>query len=347
MILISVVVPIYNVERYIERCARSLFEQTMKEGIEFIFVDDCSPDKSIERLEKILEDYSYRKSQTKIIHHSENRGLPTARRSGIAAAKGEYIVHCDSDDWMEPNAYQMLVEEVTSKNLDMVIFNMWSQLDEKLKPMKLINGISTIDANNAMDLLLSKKMTEMICNKLVRRNIYEQMDLIHEAGMGEGFVFSVQCCYYSQKISYIDAPLYHYCYNGESICHNPTEESFIKRSKDYMKNIDIVIEFLKQKNLYEKYKLQMASFKFRCRMVSYIGNPNPDYSFWHSIYPELDTWKYISRMSGKDLLKYSMARLHFKKGLFYLREVYHKLISANYLSTRKQKNTIGDNPVGQ
>lgn len=347
MILISVIVPIYNVEKYIERCARSLFEQTMKEGIEFIFVDDCSPDRSIEILSKVIEEYPSRTPQTTIIHHSENKGLPAARRSGIAAAKGEYIVHCDSDDWMEPNAYQMLVEEATSKNLDMVIFNAWWQSVDKSRASKMINGISTIDANNVMDLLLSMKIKEIIWNKLVRRNIYEQMELFHEAGMGEGFVFSVQCCYYSQKISFIDTPLYHYCYNGESICHNPTEESFIKRGKDYTKNIDIVIEFLKQKNLYEKYKRQMASFKLRSRMIYCIGNPNFDYSFWHSIYPELDSWKYISRMSGKDLLKYSMVRLHFKKAWFYLREVYYKLIFANYFSIRKQKYTIGDNSVEQ
>lgn len=321
MILISVVVPIYNVERYIERCARSLFEQTMNERIEFIFVDDCSPDRSIEILSKILEEYPSRKSHTKIIHHSENKGLPIARRSGIAVAKGEYIAHCDSDDWMEQDAYLTLAQMVISKKTDMIVFNGMVQMGNNYKPIKLIDGIATINAENAVGLLLSGKMTGVICNKLVRRNIYERIDFLYpEANMGEGIVFSVQCCHYSQETTFLNVPLYNYFFNTESICHKPTEAAATKRSLGYKKNIDIVIEFLKRQNLYERYKYQVASFKFRCRMVSFIGKPN--YSLWHSIYPELDTCEYISRMSGRELVQYLLIRLHLSMLYLMMRKVY-------------------------
>ena len=107
MIKVSVIIPIYGVEQYIERCATSLFEQTL-DNVEFIFVNDCTKDKSIENLKKVIEKYPKRKNYIQIINHNENFGLPTARRTGLGYVHGEYVAHCDSDDWLEPNAYETL-----------------------------------------------------------------------------------------------------------------------------------------------------------------------------------------------------------------------------------------------
>ena len=93
--LISIIVPVYNVSRYIERCARSLFEQSLND-IEYIFVDDCSPDNSIEILHQILSDYPSRMAQVKIISHEKNRGVAAARNTGLKLASGEFIAQCDS-----------------------------------------------------------------------------------------------------------------------------------------------------------------------------------------------------------------------------------------------------------
>ena len=98
MVKVSVCIPVYGVEQFIERCACSLFEQTMRDGIEFIFVDDCSPDNSVQRLEEILKRYPERQAQVSIIHHEKNMGLVRARKTALEAACGEYIIHCDSDD---------------------------------------------------------------------------------------------------------------------------------------------------------------------------------------------------------------------------------------------------------
>ena len=96
---VSVIVPVYGVEKYIERCARSLFEQTL-DDMEFIFVDDCTKDESIEVLKRVIDLYPVRKDQVKIIHHAVNKGLSRARETGVNAATGDYIGHCDSDDWV-------------------------------------------------------------------------------------------------------------------------------------------------------------------------------------------------------------------------------------------------------
>ena len=97
---VSVIVPIYKVEPFIERCARSLFEQTL-DDIEYIFVNDCTPDKSMEVLSRVLEDYPGRKEQVRIITMPVNSGLPKVRRAGLEVASGDYIIHCDSDDWVD------------------------------------------------------------------------------------------------------------------------------------------------------------------------------------------------------------------------------------------------------
>src|SRR5690606_34101887 len=100
---ISVVIPIYNVEKYIERCVRSLFEQTLQ-NVEYIFVDDSSLDRSVEIVKQILNEYVDRQSHVHFVEHPQNRGLPAARNSGVSKAKGDYIFHCDSDDWLEKDA---------------------------------------------------------------------------------------------------------------------------------------------------------------------------------------------------------------------------------------------------
>lgn len=118
----------------------------------------------------------------------------------------------------------------------MIVFNGMVQMGNNYKPIKLIDGIATINAENAVGLLLSGEMTGVIWNKLVRRNIYERIDFLYpEANMGEGIVFSVQCCHYSQETTFLNVPLYNYFFNTESICHKPTEAAATKRSLGYKK----------------------------------------------------------------------------------------------------------------
>lgn len=94
---VSVITTIYGVEKYIERCATSLFEQTMTSDIEFIFVDDCSKDRSVDKLKTLIEAYPYRQDQVKLLIHEENKGLPQARLTGLKQAIGEYIWFVDND----------------------------------------------------------------------------------------------------------------------------------------------------------------------------------------------------------------------------------------------------------
>ena len=135
---VSVIVPIYGVEAYIERCAVSLFEQTL-DDIEYIFVNDCTPDNSMTILSEVLSRYPQRREQVRIINQPKNLGAAKAREDGIKAARGEYIIHCDSDDWVDTNMYQLLYEKAKADNSDMVICDWYvtdgvnhKRIDQKL-----------------------------------------------------------------------------------------------------------------------------------------------------------------------------------------------------------------------
>ena len=105
---VSILVPIYRVENYIERCAVSILNQSY-DDLEIIFVDVCSPDNSMQVLNQVIKKYPKRISQIKIIKHNENKGLAEARKTAVNAATGQYVFHLDSDDYLELFAIEYIV----------------------------------------------------------------------------------------------------------------------------------------------------------------------------------------------------------------------------------------------
>ena len=144
---VSVIIPVYNVEKYIERCARSLFGQTL-DDIEYIFIDDCSTDNSIFIMQNILEEYPKRKNSVKIIRHSVNKGVGQTRQDGIDVASGQYLIHCDPDDWVDASIYQKLYSEAILKSAEMVICDFFYTLPNliisKQEP-ECLDGISLLE----------------------------------------------------------------------------------------------------------------------------------------------------------------------------------------------------------
>ena len=116
---VSVIIPIYNVKSFIGRCATTLMQQTLDE-VEYIFVNDATPDESMDVLKSTLQQYPERLQQVKILTHEINKGLPEARNTGLKIATGKYIYHCDSDDFMEPDTLKQLYETAERENADYV-----------------------------------------------------------------------------------------------------------------------------------------------------------------------------------------------------------------------------------
>lgn len=117
---VSVIIPIYGVQKYIERCVRSLFEQTL-DDIEYLFIDDCSPDGSVRIIMRILDEYPNRKEQVIIHRMEQNSGQAKVREWGMKNATGDYVIHCDSDDWTDLMMYESMYQKALEEDADVVV----------------------------------------------------------------------------------------------------------------------------------------------------------------------------------------------------------------------------------
>lgn len=129
---ISVIVAVYGVENYIEKCVRSLFEQTL-DAVEYIFVNDDTPDNSIVILKSVLDEYSERKNNTHIINFETNTGVANARTVGMKLATGKYMIHCDLDDYLEDDALEVLYKEAVKTDADIVTCDYYREKEDKIE----------------------------------------------------------------------------------------------------------------------------------------------------------------------------------------------------------------------
>lgn len=207
-IKVSILVPVYGVEKYIERCAISLFEQTYL-NIEYVFVNDCTKDKSIDILKSVVEKYPQRKKQMRIIEHECNRGLAAARNTAVQAATGDFIMHVDSDDWLEIQAVEMCIQKQKENDADIVTMDAmvwWSHKKEYYRTPHTTQPIQLMIA------VLSKKAVCNIWGRLIRRNLYTDNQIQVKEGLNfsEDLQVVPQLLYFSKSINYCSDLLYNY-----------------------------------------------------------------------------------------------------------------------------------------
>ncbi len=283
---VSVIVPVYGVEKYIERCARSLFSQTL-EDIEFIFIDDCTPDRSIAILEEVIRDYPQRKDNIQIVKMPVNSGLPAVRKYGIDISRGDYIITCDSDDYVENTMYEDMYEYAVLNNFDLV------QCDiDVVSDTKTIFTLSSskvfLSSTELKEYILSGKISNSLCNKLVKRCVYKNDICFPSVGMDEDNALSVQLAYYSQNLGYINHSYYKAYVNTSSMSRQAGEQITLKRLEDSKLNNSLIIAFLKKKG-YEDKDLPIVIAKLRVKMVLLpILSNIRSIKLWKSIFPEIN-----------------------------------------------------------
>lgn len=303
---VTVIVPIYNVERYIEKCARSLFEQSLA-NLEIIFVNDCTPDNSIEEIIRVLADYPQRKNQTRIIKMSSNGGLAAVRRQGIIEAKGEFIIHCDGDDWVDQTLYERMYNTAVSNNSDIVICDLIEDytnrsIRHRQKPLY----------TNSQDVLRNwyhSILHMSCCNKLVRRSIYCENNILPWIGlnMWEDNGLTTRLFYCASKISYISDAAYHY---NRTNVNAMTSGYGIKQVEQMIMVASNLEKFFKEKNDYIDYKRTIDAFKFYAR-INLITDSFNNYRRFKNTFPEssyivskLDT----NGFSSKGKIRFFMVR---------------------------------------
>lgn len=230
--LISVVAPMYGVERYIEQFAESVLSQSYA-NIEFIFVNDGTKDRSVELLEAVIESrYAHLKPRIKIIHKA-NGGLPAARRTGLEHVTGDYVYHVDSDDWLESDAVECMVEAIERTGADIAYCGYVKEYESRSK-QKLQRNYATLGLERYMVDMYNHRTAAAVWNKCVRRSLYLEHDILTPRySYAEDCFLMSQLVGYADSIVYVDRALYHYRKGNPNAI---TRQQRRKRKREYALN---------------------------------------------------------------------------------------------------------------
>lgn len=309
---VSVLVPVYGVERYIEQCAASLMEQTYKD-VEYIFVDDCTPDASIERLREVVTRYPEREPQVSIISHERNLGSAGARQTGLDAATGDAVIFVDSDDYIHPMMIESLVNEMEQAQADIVdggfsIVSNGNIVKENVAPVMSDNAyLKTILCQNVEP--------NRIWGRLIKKSLFTDNDVHFYQGIDYSEDFSVlPRLLISARRGWIDNCIYFYRDDNQ---------------QSYTNNISTknAISFLKAQNLVGSYFKEHAKWR-NYRLAAQIG--------W------VNVWRFARRFN----VDKALVEEHFKlkptnliaRFLFSMMKnerVPYKLANFLYLATRR------------
>ena len=276
---VSVIVPIYNVERFIGRCVKSLFEQTLK-NVEYIFVDDATPDDSISKIKDLLNEYPGKIKCSYILKHEMNRGLPAARNTGLSIAKGEYIFHCDSDDFVEPDMLEKMWIRAKETDADIVWSDWFLSYGAKERYMLQPQFDS---AEEALKGMLSGTMKYNVWNKLIKRELYINNHILFPEGHGMGedmTIIRLFAC--ARKVAYAQGAYYHYV----KINSGAMTAAWSDRHLNDLKfNVSQTINFI-----YNKYGESLNTFleyfKLNVKLPFLISDNITLYKLWDSWYAE-------------------------------------------------------------
>lgn len=281
---VSVIIPVYKAELYIEKCARTLFEQTL-DAIEYIFVNDCTPDSSFQILNRVLKEYPSRQPQVKMLNHSINTGQSGARRDGMKLATGDYIIHCDADDWVELDMYEKMYYKALETGADAVCCDMVMEFSQSQTYLKYNSDFSDHQLMRDCIAPISVEYCSM-CNRLISRNIFDQyaIEPFEGVNMWDDVGLSIRLRYYIKKNVVINEPLYHY--NGQNE-NSTTRRPVLGRVQEQIECARRLATFFRQEDVSTEYNLFVSLIKLIAKdNLFYI-----DMELWRRTFPE--TNKYI------------------------------------------------------
>ena len=244
---ISILIPVYKCEGFVEKCCHSVFSQAL-DDIEFIFVDDCSPDNSVSVIKDVLAKYPNRQQDTKIVSLSENHGVAFVRNLLVQEASGDYLLFVDSDDWLEADAVKILYEKARDTNADIISFDFYcdnrNRTTQRLFRYKTMQDcLRDVIGNN----------WGVVWRFMFKRTLVTANSISFPVGLqgGEDYVFCVRCFLSSKTIATVHTPLYHYVtYNSSSLITNRNIDSI----SDQFKATEIVERLLRDKGILSLYK---------------------------------------------------------------------------------------------
>ena len=305
---ISVIVPVYNVENYIEKCLKSLVNQTMHD-IEIIIVNDGSKDNSKNIVKSFEEKYP-----EKIVYlEKENGGLSDARNYAMPYAKGEYIAFLDSDDYVENDMYEKMYEIAQKENSDLVECDFYWEYPNKIK-----EDIGQIYYGKKEML---EKVRVVAWNKLIKRDILEKTKIQFPKGYRyEDVEFTYKLIPHLEKVSFFKKPCIHYIQRENSISNSQNE-----RTKEIFDVLDNVIKYYKENGYYDEYKEELeytyarillcSSLKRMCKIKDKEKKEKLLNTTWENLNTKFPNWKenkILKNKSWKNRYMKSVNKFTFK-----------------------------------
>ncbi len=281
---VSVIVPIYNVEKYLEKCINSLLSQTL-EDIQIILVNDGSKDNS----GNIAKEYEKNNNDRVIYVEKENGGLSDARNYGLKYATGDFIAFLDSDDYIEKNAYEEMYNKAIEENADYVECDFIWEFPNKIRVDK------QYPYKNKKEMLSFVRVVAW--NKLIKRQLIIDNNLEFPKGLRyEDIEFTYKLIPFVNKFAYVDKPFIHYVQREGSIANVQNE-----RTAEIFTVLDNVIEFYKKNNIYEEYRNELeynyaryllcSSLKRMCKIKDKTIREKLLTESWERLNSNFPNWK--------------------------------------------------------
>lgn len=302
MELVSVIVPVYKVEQYLEKCVKSIQNQTYQ-NLEIILVDDGSPDKC----GKMCDAFAKKDERIRVIH-KPNGGLSDARNAGVPLATGKYLLFVDSDDYIELSLIEKAVNVAEKNSCDIVLFDHFHV--ENGEPEIRRNGVPSgrpLNVKECPKLLLAAPSA---WSKLFNREFYNRTNISFPKGLYyEDLGTTPKLFFEADKIMYLDEPLYYYMIRGNSIMGS---KNFERNYRDKIKILNDIIEFYQRNGAFEEYYQELeylvfANAYFGPSREIVLSKEGTEYlekyrNYMYQKFPHFANNKYIKQMGKKNRL---------------------------------------------
>ena len=313
--LVSILIPIYNVEKYLGKCLDSVFSQTYK-NVEFVFVDDCSTDNSYNVLISSIKQNNIPEYKYTIVSHKQNEGIAVSRADCIANAKGEYVQFVDSDDWIEPDMTETLVEATKSSQIDLVGCYFIKDFLSGKQTRHSENYSESCEAN--MVLCINYDISTVLWKMLIRRSLFSYFKITPHVDIVEDYIISVKLYFYANSFAVVDKYMYHY------VQYNEGRVSFqtLRSITNHIKGVKEVEEFLKTKELITPNISNLFNLRKFNIKSNFLTKNMFDIQAYRTTFPESDkAWRQIN-YSRNEKVKFWLA----EKNLYFILKLIHKFL---------------------
>ena len=281
---VSVLVPFYNVEKYVGRCVESLFSQTYS-NIEYVFVNDCTPDNSMDIINEYIDKFNVR-NKCVIINHEVNKGISASRNDCLDNATGDYILFIDSDDYIDVDMVEKLVLAAQENNADI---SGCGYIEEYEDHSVEIPQRYTNDHQEMMRAITLLTIKGVMWKLLIRRSIVDENKIrfIPDNTMVDDYLFCCQVFFYAKRFASVNRCMYHYIQYNPNNYSKTREFNITSQAKAIVK----AEEFYKENDAYEIVRNVMLQRKFISKLPLLLNKSCYNVKLWRSLFPESnDAW---------------------------------------------------------